>query len=108
MKRVVQGLQKKEEEVKVPIDVGGEHTASLRGRRPRSPSQPPPGFTGQTILVPARPVYRGPPDSPEYRPYEGAKNNGKKKVETQRYFKDYVAERRAEKRQAREDRERYR
>ena len=52
--------------------------------RPRSPSNPPPGFTGQTILVPARPVYRGPPDSPEYRPYEGAKNKGKKKVETQR------------------------
>ena len=74
-------------------------------RRPRSPSNPPPGFTGQTILLPARPVYRGPPDSPEYRPYEGAKNKGKKKVETQRYFKDYVAERRAEKRKAREDRE---
>ena len=74
-------------------------------RRPRSPSNPPPGFTGQTILVPARPVYRGPPDSPEYRPYEGAKNKGKKKVETQRYFKDYVAERRAEKRKAREGRE---
>ena len=74
-------------------------------RRPRSPSNPPPGFTGQTILVPARPVYRGPPDSPEYRPYEGAKNKGKKKVETQRYFRDYVAERRAEKRKAREERE---
>ena len=74
-------------------------------RRPRFASNPPPGFTGQTILVPARPVYRGPPDSPEYRPYEGAKNKGKKKVETQRYFKDYVAERRAEKRKAREERE---
>ena len=77
-------------------------------RRPRSPSQPPPGFTGQTILVPARPVYRGPPDSPEYRPYEDAKNKGKKKVETQRYFRDYVAERRAEKQQARKDRDWYR
>ena len=74
-------------------------------RRPRSPSNPPPGWSGPPTLVPARPVYRGQPESPEYHPYEGAKNKGKKKVETQRYFRDYVAERRAEKRKVREGRE---
>ena len=77
-------------------------------RRPRSPSNPRRGWSGPPTLVPARPVYRGQPESPEYRPYDGAKNKGKKKVETQRYFKDYVAERRAEKRKIREDRERQR
>lgn len=86
-----------------------EAEASRKVIRPRTPPRPPPGWTEDRDRGGRRPVELVAAQRPTFQPYEEpddserGKNKGKKKVETQKYFKEFVAERRAEKKKSREE-----